>query len=93
MPAASPAAARPAREKLLGDALELLRGGRQWRVVWMPGATAAHLRATVRLRLSSGSFLDALDLISAKARESYAKRAARVVVALQEFIAAKRAEG
>ena len=70
------------RAELLGDAIELFRGERQWRVVWLPGASAAHLRATVRLRLSSGSFLDGLDLVSAKARESYAKRAARVVVAL-----------
>ncbi len=76
------AQARPARAELLGDALELVRGERLWRIVWLPGTSAAHLRATVRLRLSAGSFLDAVDLISAKARESFAKRAARVVVAL-----------
>ena len=75
-------AERPSRAELLGDALELCRGERRWRVAWLPGASASQLRATVRLRLSSGSFLDAVDLISAKARESYARRAARVVVAL-----------
>lgn len=80
-PAALPAP-RPARTELLGDALELVRDGRQWRVVWLPGASSAHVRATVRLRLPSGSFLDGLDLVSAKARESYAKRAARVLVAV-----------
>lgn len=69
-----------AHDQLLGEVLTLTSGDRLWRVVWTEGCSPSHLRATARVRLEQASdapsFLDALDLVSARARESFARRAA-----------------
>lgn len=66
--------------ELLGEVLTLTSDDRLWRVVWTEGCSPSHLRATARVRLGEAadapSFLDALDLVSARARESFARRAA-----------------
>lgn len=68
------------REELLADVLTLTSGNRLWRVVWSEAHSASHLRATLRVRLGEAqdapTFLDALDLVTARARESFAKKAA-----------------
>lgn len=66
--------------ELTGDVLTLTLSDRLWRVVWAEGCTPAHLRATARVKLGQAddapTFLDALDLVSARARESFGRRAA-----------------
>ncbi|MGA7990281.1 MAG: toprim domain-containing protein [Thermoanaerobaculia bacterium] len=78
--AAAAPEASSAHDQLLGEVLTLTSGDRLWRVVWTEGCSPSHLRATVRVRLGEAidapSFLDALDLVSARARESFARRAA-----------------
>jgi DNA primase catalytic core len=70
--------AAAAAPDLLNEVLTLTSGDRLWRVVWTEGCSPSHLRATARVRLGEASdapsFLDALDLVSARARESFARR-------------------
>jgi|CXWL01.1.fsa_nt_gi DNA primase catalytic core len=82
LPAPISPAPRVTRTQLLGDVLAYVAENRQWRVTWLAGTSPAHLRATLRLSLGAWSFLDAVDLVAAKGRESYAKRSARSLAAL-----------
>ena len=81
----SPGEPRPqpsglSREELLGEVLTLTSGDRLWRVVWSEAYSASHLRATLRVRLGEASdapsYLDSLDLVTARTRESFARKAA-----------------
>lgn len=80
------------KEQLLSESLAFTSDGRLYRVVWTQGCSLSHLRATVRVRvdhppglgdaaraLEPPSFIDSVDLVLARARESFAKRAARAV--------------
>jgi DNA primase catalytic core len=82
---ASPGEPRPqpsglSREELLGEVLTLTSGDRLWRVVWSDAHSTSHLRATVRVRIGEAadapSYLDSLDLVTARVRESFARKAA-----------------
>jgi DNA primase catalytic core len=82
------------KDELLSDSLTLTSAERLYRIAWTPGCSSSHLRATVRVRvehpaglreaaraLEPPSFIDSLDLVLARARESFAKRATRAVAA------------
>ncbi len=68
------------RAELLGEVLILTSGDRLWRVVWSDTHSPSHLRATLRVRLGEASdapgYLDSLDLVTARARETFARKAA-----------------
>ncbi len=68
------------RAELLAEVLTLTSADRLWRVVWSETHSASHLRATVRVRLGEASdapsYLDSLDLVTGRARESFARKAA-----------------
>ena len=68
------------RAELLGEVLVLTSGDRLWRVVWSDTHSPSHLRATLRVRLGEASdapgYLDSLDLVTARARETFARKAA-----------------
>ena len=68
------------RAELLGEVLILTSGERLWRVVWSDTHSPSHLRATLRVRLGEASdapaYLDSLDLVTARARETFARKAA-----------------
>ncbi|MEO6326069.1 MAG: toprim domain-containing protein [Thermoanaerobaculia bacterium] len=87
------------KEQLVAESLVITCADRLYRIVWTPGCSPSHLRATVRVRvehpagsiltdaaraLEPPAFIDSLDLVMARARESFAKRASRAVASARE---------
>ncbi len=80
----APEASGLSRAELLAEVLTLTSGNRLWKVVWSETHSASHLRATLRVRLGQAenapTYLDALDLVTAHSRESFARKAAQLTL-------------
>lgn len=77
---AAPADVDPAD---LGETLTLTVEDRHWRILWGESRDPRQLKATARVRIGSAEsapvFLDTLDLVPARSREAFARRAAAQV--------------